>query len=286
MNQETPPATTDFAAWIGRTEQSDDPLAATQALAAAALFDLDPAPLCEGAPLPPLWHWFYFLPRAPQALLDGDGHPRRGGFLPPIPYPRRMFAGSRLRFHRPPAIGRPARRHATIRDVATKSGRSGSLAFVTVGLRFEQDGATCIDEEQQIVYREPGAAVPAPPVQPWPDAAPGASVQVVVPDPRQLFRFSALTFNAHRIHYDRDYASRVEGYPGLVVHGPLTAMLLAALAERTAHRRLREFSFRVQAPLFDLAPFRLVAIPTADALQLEAQRSDGQVALTASAAFD
>jgi 3-methylfumaryl-CoA hydratase len=111
-------------------------------------------------------------------------------------------------------------------------------------------------------------------------------VQVVVPDPRQMFRFSALTFNAHRIHYDRDYASRVEGYPGLVVHGPLTAMLLAALAERTAHRRLREFSFRVQAPLFDLAPFRLVAIPTADALQLEAQRSDGQVALTASAAFD
>ena len=97
MNQETPPATTDFAAWIGRTEQSDDPLAATQALAAAALFDLDPAPLCEGAPLPPLWHWFYFLPRAPQALLDEDGHPRRGGFLPPIPYPRRMFAGSRLR---------------------------------------------------------------------------------------------------------------------------------------------------------------------------------------------
>ncbi len=193
MNQETPPATTDFAAWIGRTEQSDDPLAATQALAAAALFDLDPAPLCEGAPLPPLWHWFYFLPRAPQALLDEDGHPRRGGFLPPIPYPRRMFAGSRLRFHRPLAIGRPARRHATIRDVATKSGRSGSLAFVTVGLRFEQDGATCIDEEQQIVYREPGAAVPAPPVQPWPDAAPGASVQVVVPDPRQLFRFSALT---------------------------------------------------------------------------------------------
>jgi len=284
MQQQPQPTATDFSAWIGRTEQADDPLAVTQALAAAALFDLDPAPLREGAPLPPLWHWFYFLPTAPQALLDEDGHPRRGGFLPPIPFPRRMFAGASLRFHRPLHMGRPAQRHASIRDVVTKSGRSGSLAFVTVALRIEQDGAVCIDEEQQIVYREFGAAVPAPPVQPWTDAAPGATVQTVVPDPRLLFRFSALTYNAHRIHYDRDYASRVEGYPGLVVHGPLTAMLLVALAERTARRPLGEFSFRLQAPLFDLAPFRLMASPAGDTLQLEAQRSDGQVALTATAA--
>ncbi|MFM7507597.1 MAG: acyl-CoA dehydrogenase [Rubrivivax sp.] len=293
MSADTPSAMPDFGAWIGRTDHTDDPLAATQALAAAALFDLDPAALQSGAPLPQLWHWFYFLPKEPQSSLDEDGHPRRGGFLPPIPYPRRMFAGSRLFFHRPLTIGRPAERHATIRDVTIKAGRSGALAFVTVGLSFEQDGVTCIEEEQQIVYREPGAAVPAPHAQPWPDPPERAATQIVVPDPRLLFRFSALTFNAHRIHYDRDYAGHVEGYPGLVVHGPLTAMLLVALAERTAGRPVRSFSFRGQLPLFDLAPFRLVAMADSESsagapgetLALEAQRCDGQVALAATAGF-
>ncbi len=278
--------TTDFGAWIGRTETTEDPLAVTQARAAAAMFDDEGATFDDGSPLPPLWHWFYFLPRAPQSKLDVDGHPQRGGFLPPIPYPRRMFAGSTLRFLRPLALGRPARRHATIADVALKSGKSGSLAFVTVALRFEQDGATCVEEEQQIVYREPGAAVPAPAVVPWPEAPAGAWTRVVAPDSRWLFRFSALTFNAHRIHYDRDYARDVEGYPGLVVHGPLTAMLLADLAARGSGRPLAAFLFRGVAPLFDLAPVRLVGTPGADgSAALEAQRSDGQVALAATARF-
>lgn len=274
---------TDFGAWIGRTETTDDPLCTTQARAAAAMFDDPGAALDEGAPLRPLWHWFYFLPRAAQSQLDDDGHPKRGGFLPPIPYPRRMFAGSTLRFHRPLALGRPARRQARIADVAMKSGRSGSLAFVTVALRFEQDGALCVEEEQQIVYREPGAAVPAPAVAPWPELPQGAWSRIVAPDPRLLFRFSALTFNAHRIHYDRDYARDVEGYPGLVVHGPLTAMLLAELAQRSSGRPLAAFSFRGLAPLFDLAPIRLVGTRDGDAVKLEAQRSDGQVALAATA---
>jgi 3-methylfumaryl-CoA hydratase len=285
MSPPSAAAPNDFGAWIGRTEHTDDPLAVTQALAAAALFDLDPASLQQDAALPALWHWFYFLPRAAQSALDEDGHPRRGGFLPPIPFPRRMFAGSRLRFVRPLRLGQPARRHATIRDVAIKSGRSGSLAFVTVGLRFEQDGITCIEEEQQIVYREPGLALPPPPVQPWFETPEGSTTRVVVPDPRLLFRFSALTFNAHRIHYDRDYAGSVEGYPGLVVHGPLTAMLLAALAEAASGRALAGFSFRGQAPLFDLAPFRLVGVPGDGTMALEAQRCDGQVALSATAEF-
>jgi 3-methylfumaryl-CoA hydratase len=274
---------TDFGAWIGRTETTDDPMAVTQARAAAAMFDDASAVLDDGSPLPPLWHWFYFLPRAPQSQLDDDGHPKRGGFLPPIPYPRRMFAGSTLRFHRPLQLGRPARRHATITDVAMKSGRSGSLAFVTVALRFEQDGALCVDEEQQIVYREPGAAVPAPAEAAWPALPDGAWSRLVMPDPRLLFRFSALTFNAHRIHYDRDYANRVEGYPGLVVHGPLTAMLLADLAARQSGRPVTAFSFRGLAPLFDLAPFRLVGTAAGSEVRLEAQRCDAQVALAATA---
>jgi 3-methylfumaryl-CoA hydratase len=285
MSDNPPSTPTDFRDWVGRTEQFEDSIALTQARAAAALFDGDPAALRDGAPLPTLWHWFHFLATAAQASLDEDGHPRRGGFLPPIPFPRRMFAGSRLQFRRPLAIGRPAQRFATILDVTTKTGRSGSLAFVTVGLRIEQDGACCIEEEQQIVYREPGPPVPRPPVRPWADVPPDATTLVVVPDTRLLFRFSALTFNAHRIHYDRDYATAVEGYPGLVVHGPLTAMLLAALAERTAGRPLAAFSFRGQAPLFDLAPFQLVAMPRGDSLALEARRCDGEVALTAVAEF-
>lgn len=276
-------AAEDFSAWIGHTERSADLLSVTQAQAAAAMFDDDRTAFEPGTPLPLLWHWFYFLPRAPQSKLDADGHPQRGGFLPPIPFPRRMFAGSQLRFHRPLVLGRPAERVATIADVSLKTGRSGSLAFVTVALRFEQDGALCIEEEQQIVYREQRSPVPSPAVLDWPVLPTGAAARVFAPDPRLLFRFSALTFNAHRIHYDRDYAAREEGYPGLVVHGPLTAMLLIEEARRASQSPIVGFSFRGQAPLFDLAPIRLVAIATHNEVRLEAQRSDGQVALAATA---
>mgnify|MGYP005857275719 CR=1 FL=1 len=275
----------DVGAWIGRTEAVDDPLCPTQARAAAAMFD-DPArPLDEGAPLPPLWHWFYFLPRAAQSELDGDGHPRRGGFMPPVPYPRRMFAGSTLQLHRPLVLGRPARRHARIADIVHKTGRHGALVFVTVALRIEQDGMPCVDEEQQIVYRESGAAAPAPAVEAWPPLPDGAWSRTVLPEPTLLFRFSALTFNAHRIHYDREYARGVEGYPGLVVPGLLTAMLLAEMAQHDSGRPLKTFAFRGHAPLFDFAPMRLVGCRDGRRVRLEAQRSDGRVALTATAEF-
>ena len=275
----------DFQAWIGRTETSTDPLGCIQAQSAQALFDDTGPALTDGDALPPLWHWFHFLPRAPQALLDSDGHPQRGGFLPPIPYPRRMFAGARLQLHRPLAIGRPARREARIRDVVLKSGKSGSLAFVTVALRFVQDGELCIEEEQDIVYREPGGRVATPVAAPWP-ALPDASwARVLQPDSRMLFRFSALTFNAHRIHYDRSYAGEVEGYPGLVVHGPLTAMLLARLVGQSTARPMRAFSFRGAAPLFDLGPVRLVGTLDGDSVALQAQGPDGNAALLASAAL-
>lgn len=273
----------DFREWIGRTEQVHDPLPCTQAEAAQATLGDAASAIADGAPLPLPWHWFHFLPRAPQDALDADGHPRRGGFLPPIPLPRRMFAGARLRVHRPLVIGEPAVRHGTVRDVVQKSGKSGTLAFVTVAYRFEQRGETCLEEEQDIVYREPGAPVPAPVPAPLPELPPGSLVRMLQPDTRLLFRFSALTFNAHRIHYDRDYATATEGYPGLVVHGPLTATLLLQLARAATPRPVTGFSFRGLAPLFDGGPVRLAAKVEGDTVALSAHGPDGVLALSAQA---
>ncbi len=275
--------TADYAEWIGRQETTDDDLSTTPALAAAAMLDDTQIGLKAGSALPPLWHWFYFLPRAPQALLGVDGHPQRGGFMPPIPYPRRMFAGARMRFHHPLRIGQPARRVALIRDIRLKSGRSGTLAFVSVLYCYYQDARLCIEEEQDIVYREPGPALACPRVLDWPPLPANACARIVTPDPRLLFRFSALTFNAHRIHYDRPYAIEEEGYPGLVVHGPLTAVLLMELLRREVARPVQEFSFRGLAPLFDLAPFRIVCTTVNERqCSLEAQAPDGVTAMSAS----
>ncbi len=277
MNETVP----DFREWIGRTETVHDGLSPEQARRAAATFDDAVTDVAAGSPLPPLWQWFYFLPNALQSALDVDGHPQRGGFLPPIPFPRRMFAGSRMTFHRDLVLGAPATREGEIRNVVLKSGRSGSLAFVTVGYRFLQHGEVCIEEEQDIVYREPGGQVSAPAVAPVPAAADGQWMRTITPDARLLFRFSALTFNAHRIHYDRPYAHDDEGYPGLVVHGPLTAMLLADLVRRHTPRRITSFSFRGLAPLFDLAPFHLTAVRTDSSVVLEALAPDLSPALSA-----
>jgi 3-methylfumaryl-CoA hydratase len=273
---------TDYSAWIGRTEEVRDDLSPTQAMLAAATLD-DTTDMETGAALPILWHWFYFLPRTPQSRLGEDGHPQRGGFMPPIPYPRRMFAGARLRLRRPLVVGEPARREGVIRSVTTKAGRSGSLAFVTVGYSFYQRGELCLEEEQDIVYREPGTPVAAPTPVDLPPPPEGAWVQTVAPDSRLLFRFSALTFNAHRIHYDRAYATSEEGYPGLVVHGPLTAVMLLQMTRLRTPRQVVGFSFRGQAPLFDLAPFRLIGQPIGDRVALEAQSPDGKTAIIAEA---
>jgi 3-methylfumaryl-CoA hydratase len=276
--------TEDFTRWIGQTEHVVDDISLAPAVAAAAMFDDQGPQAGNGSalpPLPPLWHWFYFLPKASQSQLSDDGHPQRGGFMPPIPYPRRMFAGARLRFHQPLRIGQPARREGVIRNVSQKSGRSGSLAFVTVGYSFYQQDELCIEEEQDIVYREPGPPVPAPQPVALPPLPEGTLSRTVTPDTRLLFRFSALTFNAHRIHYDRPYALNEEGYPGLVVHGPLTALLLLEMVRHTLPQRIAGFSFRGQAPLFDLAPFRLVGRPSDGHVELEAQGPDGKTTLTA-----
>ncbi len=272
-----------FAQWIGNTDTVEDHIGLFPAQALAATLD-DATVFSPGMPLPPVWHWFYFLPRAPQSRLGPDGHPERGGFMPPIELPRRMFAGARMRFHEPLVIGEPARRDAEILKVSQKTGRTGTLAFVTVGYKIHQRGGLCVEEEQDIVYREPGAPVPAPEVVELPPPPAGAWTRTVTPDPRLLFRFSALTFNAHRIHYDRPYAMAEEGYPGLVVHGPLTAILLMELVRHNAGRPAKGFSFRGQAPLFDLAPFRLTGTPAEDgAVALEAHGPNGKTAMSATA---
>jgi 3-methylfumaryl-CoA hydratase len=277
------PRQEDFVRWVGREERVEDTLAPEQSRAAAAMLDREPSTFVQGRALPPLWHWFYFLPLAPQAQLATDGHPERGGFLPPIPLPRRMFAGARVVFHHPLLLGQPAVREGTILDVAEKHGKTGTLAFVTVRYRYLQGETLCIEEEQDIVYREHGASVPPPVEQPLPPLPAGAWSRTMTPDTRLLFRFSALTFNAHRIHYDRPYAMHEEGYPGLVVHGPLIAVLLADLVQRQTPSPLARFRFRGLAPLFDFGEVRLSGIPDGSTVVLASHGIDGTRTMEAEA---
>jgi len=274
-----------YADWIGSSKEKEELIELAPVQAAAALLDDTATDFVAGSPLPPLWQWFFFLARAPQSQLGRDGHLQRGGLMPPIELPRRMFAGARMRFLKPLLVGKPARQQSVIREVSQKEGRTGKLVFVTVAHNIFQNGERCIEEEQDIVYRQPGAPISAPqPCELAPVPA-GSWTRMITPDPTLLFRFSALTFNAHRIHYDRIYATTVEGYPGLVVQGPLVAVLLMELVRFHAHRSVAAFTFRAQAPLFDLAPFRLIGTPIGERVHLEAQGPDGKTTLTAHADF-
>jgi 3-methylfumaryl-CoA hydratase len=218
---------------------------------AAALAGLLGAPVPE-LELPLLWHWVYLLPGVAQDGIGPDGHPLAGIPAPPGPGMRRMFAGGTARSLRPLRLGRVATRITELADTTVREGRSGTLTFVTVRTVIEQDGLAAVQEEQTIVYRT--AAPAAASAGPVPSAAPRPSASYVrglVPDPVLLFRFSALTYNAHRIHYDRDYATGAEGYPGLVVHGPLQALLMLEAARATHGRAPTSFEFRLSAPSFD-----------------------------------
>ena len=280
----------DFASlrdWIGRQESHDDVVTAAPVAGLAATLDRHDVTTSEGQPLPPLWHWLYFLPSAPQAQLGVDGHPARGGFLPPVPLPRRMWAASKLEFHRPLTIGERIHRVSTITDVQHKQGRSGDLVFVNVRHEIAGSGSAGITEEQQIVYR----GAPAPGAATAGANAPGAAResafrQLVRPDPVLLFRYSALTFNGHRIHYDRPYATQAEGYPGLVVHGPLLAtLLLEALHRHLPDGRIARFEFRAQRPLFDTDAFVVAGKPEGEgAWALWAADQAGNVAVEGKAA--
>ena len=273
-----------YTDWIGNTRTTEDYISPTPARLLQMTLDDTAAPIGNGDPLPPIWHWCYFPEAAPQAALGPDGHAPRGGFLPPVALPRRMFAGGRLTFPAPLRVGASARQTAEIASVAEKEGRSGRLCFVTVRYATEQDGAVRIEEERDFVYRGEGAAPSAPEPVMLPDAPAGAWSRIVTPDPVMLFRYSALTFNGHRIHYDRPYVTEVERYPGLIVHGPLIATLLLEAVRLNQERPVAAFSFRAQAPLFDMAPFHVVATPGAgDDVDLKAEGPDGAVAMRATA---
>ncbi|WP_261394923.1 FAS1-like dehydratase domain-containing protein [Mameliella alba] len=272
--------------WIGRTETREDRIAAFPMAALSATLDMPSDLPKDGTALPPLWHWIYFLPLYRQSEVGPDGHAQRGGFLPPVPLPRRMWAGGRFKFNTPLRAGDDVRRVSAIENVTEKSGRTGNLVFVLVRHEIFGPEGLALTEEHDIVYRDmpqPNAPAPAPVAPP----ADPVWTKTIVPDDVLLFRYSALTFNGHRIHYDRRYVTEVEGYPGLIVHGPLIATLLAELARFSRPEQdMLEFSFKAVAPVFDIAPFRVCGKPNEadpDELILWAETSAGNVAIEARA---
>jgi 3-methylfumaryl-CoA hydratase len=263
--------------FIGKTQVLTDLLDPARAAALAATLGRA-AP--EGV-LPPFAHHIHFWDAQPPARLGRDGHPARGGFLPDLGLPRRMWAGGRLEFHAPLRLGEAARKTSTIEAVARKDGRSGPLAFVTLRHDYAQRGATCVTEWQDIVYRQdpaPGAPAPTPPQAP----ADEDRATPVTFDSTLLFRYSALTFNGHRIHYDRDYCREVEGYGGLVVHGPLQAQMLVLLAEARLGRVAR-FAFRATAPLLDFEAADFCLRAGAEGVALWVRGPGGRLCMSAEA---
>jgi len=241
--------------WIGKTETLHDVVTLFPVQALATTFN-QASSYKEGDVLPELWHWLYFLPNAPMSEVGPDGHPKRGGFLPPVPLPRRMWAGSRLTWHHPLKVGDKITRHSTIASVEHKSGRSsGDLIFVTVKHEIFNTQGLAISEEHDIVYRpvpkdtdQLAAPVIIDEIPDWQNE--------IIPSEVLLFRYSALTFNGHRIHYDRKYVNEVEIYPGLIVHGPMIAtMLIELLHEHLPNRRLKNYEFKAIRPLFDIHHF-------------------------------
>lgn len=270
--------------WQGRSEQMEDTITAAPLRGLSALLDRDDPRQDVGIEVPPLWHWLYFLPQAPQHQLGVDGHPQRGGFLPPVPLPRRMWAGGKFSWEvdNPLRAGDVAHKHSRIVSVQHKSGRTGDLVFVEVEHIIHNEKGPCLREIHEIVYRAAAqAGAPAPP----PTSAPPHALwqRTYVPDPVGLFRYSALTFNGHRIHYDRSYVTQEEGYLGLVVHGPLIATLLIDLLRRQQpQNRLTSFEFRAVRPTFDLHPFCLNGQPNANDRLVDLWASDHEGCLTMS----
>ncbi|WNG87948.1 hypothetical protein C6A87_001295 [Mycobacterium sp. ITM-2016-00317] len=275
------------ADWHPQPVSTTDAMDARRATELAATLDLDVVPQ-PGDELPTMWQWVYFTEFPPTAELGVDGHPRDGHFLPPIPHRRRMFAGARLTVHSPLVLGRPATRHAEVLSTKVKHGKTGELLFVTVGYRYEQDGEHRLTEEHDLVYRSEAESSTsftrvteplAPQDAPW-SACPTTG-------PVLLFRFSALTANAHRIHYDEAYTTGVEGFPALVVHGPLLALYMSELARARSERPLTGFQFRLMRPVFVGDVFRAQGTPDADgsAAELSLVSGAGNLHATARATF-
>jgi 3-methylfumaryl-CoA hydratase len=258
---------------VGRSEQAVATAQPEPLLHLAALLDAD-CPLHAGAPVPPGWHWVYFLPTTPQRQLGADGHPVQGAFLPHLPGRRRMWAGSRLVFDGQLRIGEQIRRRSQILAIEAKRGRSGAFMLVRVEHRIASAGGASILETQDIVFRQP--AKPASGVSEGGDPLPLAEFRrLVEPDPTLLFRFSAVTSNAHRIHYDQRYATAVEGYPGLVVQGPLQAILMLDLLRREHPRRpVAAVTFRAERPAFASAQLTVCGRASASGFDFWVESAD------------
>jgi len=293
-----------IAGWAPGPTETTETIAAEPAVALSGLLDREPAVTAPGDPIPPLWHWLYFLDRPATSELGPDGHPAAGHFMPPIPQRRRMYAGGRASYKGAFRCGDEITRRSELADATVKQGRTGELLFVTVRSVFTRAGAVIATEEQDVVYRSgpPSARGSAGPRGPSETASPAARGSTgpggpsetvgpapwqiqIVPDPVLLFRFSALTYNAHRIHYDADYATGVEGHPGLVVHGPLLALLCFELPRRHAPRqRVTQLSFRARSPVYVGQRCTVTGGPRDDGsagCAMQVAGPDGAVALTA-----
>lgn len=267
--------------WVGRVRTDTDTAIVRHANLMAATLDRGGAPLRAGDPLPPLWHWIYFLEGLPSGELGRDGHPARGAFLPPVPLSNRMWAGGRVAFEAAVPLGATLERRSKVQSVEHKRGRSGELVFVTVLHEILVGGACAIREEHDIVYRE--ASAPDAASRPPEGARTARFTREVLPTTTTLFRYSALTFNGHRIHYDLDYCRAVEGYDNLVIHGPLNATWLAGYAEEVSGRRLREFAYRSLRPAILGGALTLNASVEQSRADLWVSLANGSVAMHATA---
>lgn len=271
-----------YGDWLPSAEEVFDEASPERFARLTASLGTETPTLGPGTPLPVLWHWFMFLQKTPRERTGEDGHPQRGGFLPPLPQKRRMFVGGRVAVESPALIGSRVRRTGSVVSVEEKTGRSGNFVLVTVRYEISDSRRMLVTEEQDLIYTD------APPKSPdassagFPPKAPWTAE--VTPDEVLLFRFSALTFNSHRIHYDRGYALS-EGYPDVVTHGPLTAVLLADLVRTHEARPVSRFVFRARAPLYVGETIRLNGYPEGNTVQLTAHRPEGTVAFEAEAAL-
>ena len=271
--------------WEGRQETASDVIEPAKVRAMAATLDWADPP-GAGDELPKPWHWLYFLPTARQSKIGRDGHPERGGFLPPVPLPRRMWASGSVEFLAPLRVGDAATRTSTLGRVTHKRGGTGDLVFVTVGHEIAVNGTCVVREQQHLVYRE-DPDPQAPPPKPVAPPAVAEFSRQWTPDPVLLFRYSALTFNGHRIHYDRDYAMQEEGYAGLVVHGPLAATLLLDLVRaQCPEQQVGYYEYRAVRPLIDGASFRVEGCRDAQGLKLWVLDHSGAVTMQASVAAE
>ncbi|SNT45000.1 FAS1-like dehydratase domain-containing protein [Rhodococcoides kyotonense] len=266
-----------FDDWIGRTETGTDTFTTAHNARLAAIGDHPRIPWSD---LAPLGHWTGFTPTTPQSNIDTDGHPRRGEFMPPVDLPQRMWAGGSVHFHGPIPLGAPVRRVSTIADVTVKDGSTGRLVFVEAGHELTVDGTTVLSEVQNIVYKDGSSPTAGVEGRAEPDFS-----RTLTPDAVLLFRYSAATFNAHRIHYDRDYATGVEGYPDIVVQGPLTATLLLDAASRYRRVPFAAFRFRGRAPMFGGKAMSLNVFDRDGGLSMEAVDESGRLGMTAEVDF-